>query len=181
MTDAEPKSLSVLPLNHGSSCLLPTFADYIGACAPVCLEHQSHRSGVVMSVDGDNKADFQLTWEALIERHRRTCADLQEATEYGAYGLAVLVLRETVGKTVMERSAKGPGFDFWIGDEEDSQLPFKGLARFEVSGILNGDDSAVQARVTQKKKQVSVSDIHGSPAYIAVVEFGRPLTRVESK
>jgi hypothetical protein len=30
-----------------------------------------------------------------------------------AYGVAILVVREAAGKSVLERSAKGPGFDFW--------------------------------------------------------------------
>src|SRR5260221_12677183 len=97
------------------------------------------QSGVQMDVEGDYNITFRLTWNPLTETHRRTCADIQEATEYGAYGVAIVGVRETTGKTVLERSAKGPGFDFWIGDEEDAELPFQGLMRLEVSGILSGD------------------------------------------
>jgi hypothetical protein len=84
------------------------------------------------------------------------------------------------GKTVVQRAAKGPGFDFWVGDEEDDDLPFQGFARLEVSGILTGDAASLKARVNQKKRQVIPSDDH-STAIIAVVDFGHPLTRMESK
>ena len=106
--------------------------------------------------------------------------DWEEATEYGAYGIAILVIREAAGKPILERSAKGPGFDFWIGDEEDDELPFQGLMRLEVSGILSGDAKRVSSRVQLKKTQVTPSDKQ-APALIAVVEFGRPLVTLEKK
>jgi hypothetical protein len=133
-----------------------------------------------MVVEGDSNATFLLSWEPLTERHHRTCADLQEATEYGAYGVAILVVRELTGKTVLERSAKGPGFDFWIGDEEDTKLPFQGLTRLEVSGILTGDAARMRSRTNIKRQQVKPSDTLG-PAFIAIVEFGRPVTKLEQK
>jgi len=133
-----------------------------------------------MPLDGDSSDAFCLTWDQLSEKHHLTCADIQEATEFGAYGVAILLVRETKGKSVVQRAAKGPGFDFWVGDEEDQELPFQGLTRLEVSGILKGDDTSIRARVNQKKKQVIPSD-GGSPAIIAVVDFGIPLTRIESK
>ena len=176
----EHKALSVLPLNPGNSALLESLAGYMGACAAVCLDRGRHQSGVPMAVEGDYNATFRLTWESLTEKHRRSCADLQEATEYGAYGLAILVVRETTGKTFVQRSAKGPGFDFWIGDEEDSELPFQGLVRLEVSGILSGDGRDIKSRARVKRTQVGPSDDLG-PSYIAIVEFGRPLTRLEKK
>ena len=180
MDEPEQKALSVLPLDAGTSGLLDTAAGYMGACAAVCLENGKHQSGVSMGIEGDGVAVFRLTWEVLTEKHRRTCADLQEATEYGAYGVAILVVRALTGKTVLERSAKGPGFDFWVGDEEDRDLPFQGLTRLEVSGILSGDAKAVKQRASVKRNQVKPSDDQG-PALIAIVEFGRPLTRLESK
>jgi hypothetical protein len=133
-----------------------------------------------MVVEGDHGETFLLSWESLTEQHYRTCADLQEATEYGACGIAILIVREMTGKTILERSAKGPGFDFWVGDEEDSDLPFQGLTRLEVSGILSGSAADLRSRVSAKKKQVAPSDALG-PAFIAVVEFSRPVIRLEEK
>jgi len=176
----EPKTISILPLNPGSSGLLDGLAEYMGSCAAVCLEKNSHASGVVMQVEGSAPTPLRLTWTELSPKHRLTCADIQEATEYGAYGVAILAVRETIGKTVLERSAKGPGFDFWVGDEEDDRLPFQKLARLEVSGILAGGDATIQARVKSKWKQVGASG-KTPPAIIAVVEFGRPMTKLENK
>jgi hypothetical protein len=180
MSDSTHKTVSVLPLDPGSSGLLDGIVEYMGSCAAVCLEKNAHASGVLMLLEGDYSTKFRLTWSVLSEKHHRTCADIQEATEFGAYGVAILMVRETTGKTVVQRAAKGPGFDFWVGDEEDLDLPFQGLTRLEVSGILQGNIGSIRARINQKKKQVTPSDDRG-PAIIAVVDFGGPLTRMESK
>jgi hypothetical protein len=176
----EHKTLSVLPLDPGSSGLLKGLAEFMGACAAVCLEERRHRSGVRALVEGDHEGMFVLSWAPLTSQHRLSCADLQEATEFGAYGVAILVVREVTGKTVLERSAKGTGFDYWVGDEENAALPFQNLTRLEVSGILNGSPADIQSRVKVKKKQVTPSDTRGL-AFIAVVEFGRPVIRLETK
>jgi len=79
---------------------------------------------------------------------------------------------------VVERSKKGPGFDYWLGDGDDDLL-FSGKARLEVSGILSGSANKISARFRQKKQQIKPSD-HLAPAYVAVVEFGNPTAHVEA-
>ena len=73
---------------------------------------------------------------------RRTHNDLQDATEAGACGLAILLVQLFVGYTVVERSVKGTGFDYWLGSENDAL--FQNKARLEASGILRGDQNGVQ-------------------------------------
>jgi len=51
----------------------------------------------------------------------------------------------------------------------------------EVSGIRQGSDSEVDARVREKLRQVTASDREGFPAYVVVVEFTGPLSRVVMK
>jgi hypothetical protein len=81
---------------------------------------------------------------------------------------------------VVERSKKGPGFDYWLGNEdEDGEELFQRKARLEVSGILSGSRLQVQARVRQKKEQMKPSD-RLAPGYVAVVEFGTPIACVET-
>jgi len=59
-------------------------------------------------------------------------------------------------------------------------LPFEGVSRLEVSGILTGTQTQIDARVKQKKEQMSPTD-QVAPGFVAVVEFGTPIARVESK
>jgi hypothetical protein len=80
---------------------------------------------------------------------------------------------------VIQRSRKGTGFDYWLGDE--SYMPFESKARLEVSGIRNGDQKVVTARVRAKLMQTEVSDVTSLPAYIVVVEFGHPVAEVRQR
>jgi hypothetical protein len=109
---------------------------------------------------------------------RRCWNDQQEATEYGAVGIAVLLLKRFHRYSAIERSFKGTGFDYWLGENDD--LLFQKKARLEVSGIIRGNASQVENRVVSKLKQTDVSDGQ-LPAYVAVVEFGNPLAKVVRK
>jgi hypothetical protein len=124
---------------------------------------------------------FSIHWDTVTDVQRRCYNDLQEATEDGACGVAILLIREIIGKKIILRSKKGPGFDYWIGDADDDELIFSNKARLEASGILKGDDKAINARLQKKTIQVKPSDKSGFRAYIAVVEFSQPRARVELK
>jgi hypothetical protein len=110
---------------------------------------------------------------------RRTFNDLQEATENGAYGIALLLVCSRLGFTVIERSRKGTGFDYWLGDEET--LPFQNKARLEVPGILCGSQSQIAARIREKRQQLRRSDQGRLPGYIVVVEFSYPHAAVTQR
>jgi len=149
--------------------------------AAVCLENQSHSPGVLISVDGAIGSNEALTWTPVTQQLRDSYKDLQEATEWGASGIAIVLLEKFTGLVVLERSIKGTGFDYWVGIQGASgQVLFQGKARLEVSGILNGGDKVLASRVKQKKKQIGASSA-AVPAYVAVIEFGKPKGRLIRK
>lgn len=92
----------------------------------------------------------------------------------GAAGVAILIVRAVTGKNVIERSKKGTGLDYWVGDTDDDELIFSNKARFEVSGILKGTDTEIAGRLKKKNAQVQITDHLGLPAYVAIIEFGQP-------
>jgi hypothetical protein len=124
--------------------------------------------------------DIHVEWMPVDEQRRRCYADMQEATERGACGVAILVVREATGMVVIERSKKGTGFDYWLGENDDSGPPFAGKRRLEVSGILKGTKAQIDARIKQKKDQLKPTD-HLAAGFVAVVEFGTPVACVENK
>jgi hypothetical protein len=129
----------------------------------------------------------------------RTWNDPAEAVEDGAAGIAALLAIKEIGYHVILRSRKATGIDYWLGDKDisnisqteraatlalrealrDNDLVVRG--RMEVSGIRLGNDSRVRAIVRRKLNQTNRSDDWGLPAYVVVVEFGRPLAEVRSK
>ena len=106
---------------------------------------------------------------------RRFWNDLEEATQHGAYAVAILLVRALTGYTVIERSRKGTGFDWWLGTEDNL---FQGKARLEVSGILHGTTRRINGRIKARVGQTTQSDNLALPAYVVVVEFGTPRAKV---
>lgn len=123
-----------------------------------------------------------LRWAAVTDTIRRFNADQEVATEYGAYGVAALLMPYLTDLTIIERSIKGKslGFDFWLGSVDDIAPLFQRKARLEVSGIRQGSEQLIQSRVNIKLKQISPSDTM-APGYIVVVEFGTPKVLIREK
>lgn len=144
-----------------------------------CLDHQAHTSPVRLVVDGAFTATFSLSWsEAVTQAKRRFWNDLDEATQQGAYALAILLIRAITGFTIIERSRKGTGFDWWLGTEDNL---FQGKARLEVSGILRGTSRRINSRIKARMGQTRQSDHLALTAYVVVVEFGTPRAKVVNR
>jgi hypothetical protein len=144
--------------------------------AVLCLEGQGHKSGAPLTVRGSFNTAFRLLWSMdVTEAMRRYWNDPDETAEQGAYALALLVLRSLAGLTVLERSRKGTGFDWWLASEDNL---FQATARLEVSGIMRGSAWRVNGRLKERIAQTERSDPSGLTAYVAVVEFGGPTAKV---
>jgi len=154
----------------------PEWGAVLVQSAVLCLEGQGHKSGALLTVEGPFNALFRLAWSVdVTEAMRRYWNDPDEAAEQGAHALAVLMLRALTGLTVLERSRKGTGFDWWLASEDNL---FQSAARLEVSGIMRGTAKRVNGRLKERTAQTERSDPSGLIAFIAVVEFGRPSAKV---
>ena len=156
----------------------------LAEAAAICLEHQGH--DVICSLQvRQNLAQnlYALHRLPVTEQMRRAYRDLQEATELGACGIAILVARAVTGYVAVERSVKGTGFDYWLGIPNPPSSPLEPLerkARLEVSGILHGWEETVEVRVREKVRQTQRS-AGDYPAYAVVVEFSHPMAWVEKE
>lgn len=179
--DSNTKELVITKLKQGLPAITPAFGAALAEACAVCLTDQGHTQGVEFKVKGDFRAVFKLYWQEVTSQMLRCWNDSEYTTEQAAYGIAFLVIQELTEYTVIERSRKGTGFDYWLGKKgESNELPFQNAVRLEVSGIRKGDNSRVKARVQQKLEQVSPTD--GTlPAYIVVVEFSNPLSFMVKK
>lgn len=169
-------------LDHGCGCITPAWGAGLAEAASVCLDAQGHESPKPFDVSGHINHQHTLHWLRVSEQMRRCFDDPEDAAEHGAYGIAALLVAKHTSFEVLDRSRKGTGFDYWLGDRASASIPFASpSARLEVSGIGNGAPSAVRARVKQKLVQTSPTDALGLPAFVVVVEYGTPLAQVASK
>ena len=165
-----PGVTSALGTAHAEACM-------------VCFSDQAHVSGVMLTLN--NLAGCQhvpIDWDGQVTPQiARAHADLQDATEAGACGIAFLLVLEFTDYTIVERSYKTTGFDYWAGfEEDDDEVSIH--ARLEVSGIIHSSSNSVfSGRVNKKIEQTKVSDNLGFPAYIIVVDFGEPRAHMEER
>ena len=162
-------------LVEGFPAITPAFGAALSEACAICLSDRGHLSGVSIEVRGDFFDAFTLQYPEVTEQMRRCWNDKEYTTEQAAYGIAILIMQRLTMLTVIERSRRGTGFDYWLGKPLDStENPFEKLARLEVSGIRQGSQRQVLTRVKLKVAQVEpTNDL--APAYIVVIEFSQPL------
>lgn len=159
---------------HLSAAVVRSHAE----AAAVCLSEIPHHTGVSMQVTGKHRVVYSMSWPPVTPVMLRSHGDPDEATELGACGIAFHLIQDLEEKHVIQRSRKGTGFDYWLGDDDDD-LPFQNKARLEVSGIRHGRREQIIKRVNQKLGQTRRSDSMKIPAYVIVVEFGTPTAHIE--
>ena len=142
--------------------------------SPVACMHTSlHPENVSLQMSGLSHDSILLHWiDDYDEKKARTYADMQYTVEHGAVCLSVMLTTTITPYTVIERSRKGTGIDYWLG-EKDSYM-FQKKARLEISGLLKGDDTDLKRRHAAKVKQTHQSDSTLTPVYVSVIEFGTP-------
>lgn len=173
-------NLDLNRLDRGLPGITPSWGGLLSEASATCLVSQNHPLGVEMEVLGLQKAQFKVYWKNQIQSQElASWNDEQELTEYGACGIAIMLVLELTGYTVIQRAKKGTGIDYWLGYKE-SNRPFENSARLEVSGILKGDAKEVKGRVKKKIKQTESSD-GLLPAFIVIVEFSKPLSHLVQK
>lgn len=163
---------------------LPGVSRVIGAhlaeAAAIRFEDQDHSEGVELSVDGDFKDIYEVYWmDRVTDQMLRSWGDEEYTTEHAACGVALLLICDLTDYTVISRSHKHTGIDYWIGTEaenEDEPPSFERKARLEVSGI-RANPSDIQDRVNKKLRRLDKYP-NPLPAYIIIVEFSTPLSKV---
>lgn len=170
--------LDLNELEKGLPAITPAFGKALAEAGGVCLESQGHIQGQQLRVKGDYSNEYSLAWPEVTSQAMR-CWNVPEfTTEHGAVGVAVLLAQKEIGFSVIERSRKGTGFDYWLGD--DNIDPFQNKARLEISGIRTGTNRTIRTRLLQKIKQTDPSD-GILPAFIIVVEFSQPIAELKEK
>jgi hypothetical protein len=183
LSDVMPNSLRKLLFNeleNGLPGISKAWGKFLGEAGSLCLSLKNHASGVEMQIKGDAETVFRFFWSnEITEQTRLAWNDIQELTEYGAAGIAILLIQELTEFMVIRRAVKGDGIDYWLGNKNDKE-PFQDAARLEVSGIFSGNESRIKARLEQKKRQTFPSD-GDFPAFVIVVEFSKPVSYLERK
>ena len=174
---ADIRELDLKSLSSVSG-LSNAWATFLCEAASFCLEKHGHANGTKLIVDGDSRMFLSLLWCRSSPGSWSSWSDLGQATEFGAYGIAILLVINLTEYKAIERAVKGTGIDYWLGTDS---LLFQQKARLEVSGIFKGSEAKVDERARQKAVQTGQSDKTRMPVYIVIVEFGTPRSKIIKK
>lgn len=168
------QQLELETIQQGMPGLTPVIGKYLYENCLVCLNRANHTDGIPLRLLGLQEGTCNLRWQGqLTDQLQRSYQDDLETTEQGAVCLSILLTKYLTDYTIVERSWRGTGIDYWLGYSDDPL--FQRAARLEISGIkIETSANTVFSRYGQKANQVSQSDQTELPAYISVVEFGTP-------
>ena len=169
------RKLNLEELKKGLPAITKSVGVMLNEATIYCFDRANHGNGLILTIKGGFQNSFQVIWEdEITPQLLRTWNNTKEATEYGAVGVAVMMILELLDMTIVMRSREGSGIDYWLGEIGENNLPII-KAGLEVSGIQEATISnTVNARLTLKKKQSSKSKLLGFPIYVIVVEFKLP-------
>lgn len=153
--------------------LTPAMGVNLSHAAAICIAYRGHDIETNATGKGSYLRNYILRRCHVTDEIMRTWNDLQEATEEGACGVALVQVANESKYEVIERSRKGTGIDYWLGDK--NSFLFQRKARLEVSGSLTGDEDELNKRLKIKIEQTKQSDQTRLPAIIVIVGFTQPM------
>jgi hypothetical protein len=175
---ANNKALSLESLYNTIQVIPFDAAGFYELCCLVCLDSQSHKSGVTLRAIYTEKWNyFTVSWNrSITEKDKISFADMVSTTEFAACALALLLVQELTNFKVIRQAVRGTTIDYYLGlTNANNDLLFNNVARLEVSGILKENKSnTVDGRLREKAKRLKP----GLPAIIAVVEFSKPWSKM---
>lgn len=166
-------------LHLGQAGITPQTGAFLAEAAATSLYLSGHQSLVQLRLKSKSIEIFVVEWNQPINAQiLKGWNDVEEATEFGAMGIAVLLINEVVGLEVAGRARKGDFSDYYLGDVNTRQV----VAELEVSGIFTENkNNRMNMRVRAKEKQVSKNTKRSYPVYIVVVEFSKPKAKMVIK
>lgn len=180
------RKLNLDILRNGLPGISPTRGAFYREAVIVGLSKQGFDSGVILNISGEFEEDIIIEWTNDIDKSIiKSWKDEFQIANFGAVGIALLLMTELLYFKNFEEGTIGTGIDFWISKKEfqkDQIAFYKREARLEISGILKEKTgNTINMRIGKKKKQITVSDNLGLPGWIIVVEFSTPKSKIIKK
>jgi hypothetical protein len=152
------------------SGLTETLSAHYDEAARICLDRYHVSPQDVTLEHGRQQLTAEAAWKPSDTQMQNAWANEIDATEAGAYGLALAGVELAKGLVAVRRAEHGSGADWYLGTPGTSVDDLESLIRLEVSGISRGSRSAIRARLHQKIEQAA-NGRSNLPAIAAVVEF----------
>lgn len=152
-------------------------ASSLNEAARVCLSrHHASPTSVAIHHDGD-ESTASVDWQPPTIDERRAFADSSRTTELGAEACALATVELTTDLIAVERSRRGTGADYLVGDSEPDTDDAENLTRLEIAGRDSISSASLERLLDDKTRQVM--DGHDDrPGFAAVVGFDPCAVRI---
>jgi hypothetical protein len=171
------KSLEIQGLSDRHQGVTSALSSSYYEAACVSLDRHHNPPQQVVIIDNDTADVARLAWEASDQRTRNAWANRDDATEAGAYCLALANAEVARGLVAVSRAQRRTGVDYYLGSADSTMEDLEATVRLEVSGTDEGNLSTIKSRLRQKLEQAGRVDSN-LPALATVVAFA--LLRIES-
>jgi hypothetical protein len=178
MNDKIIEDLTLETLTIGIPTLTYRKAAMLKEACVWCLTKCDHSNGVQIKFDiCEDSGCYKIKWNNDIDMDGILRAyNADDAIEFGAEAIALLLIKEKTKYTAIERAAKPSGIDYWLGykNKNSNSLFSKADARLEITGILTERGSnTIKSRINTKLERPMISE-NVFPVFISVIEFGQP-------
>lgn len=164
------KLLRFLDLNTRHSGVSPGLGASYAEAARVCLDRHHTSPAEFQLRDNAAGSRANADWTAADETLKGAWANKDDATEFGAYGLALAAIELTRGLVAVRRAETRTGSDYYLGDKIGRSQDLENSFRLEVSGTDEGRYSTIDGRLRQKLEQANKGKSN-LPAIASVVGF----------
>ena len=167
VTENPDLQLSELEKRHPG--VTTAIASTYSEAAAVCLQRH-HSTPTNIHVKHNVELFATAQWQEPDETALRSWANEIDATEAGAYGVALAAVEVVDGLVAYARAETKTGADYYLGPAGSEITDLESSHRFEVSGISLADDTKINTRLRRKVAQAK-SGNSNLPAIAAVVAF----------
>ncbi len=138
--------------------------------ASVCLDRHHTSPATFQLVDNTQGEVAQADWVSADERTKRAWANADDATEAGAYAVALAGIEAMPGLVAVRRAETRTGADYYLVEPNGTLEDLEASFRLEVSGTDAGGPSVIDSRLRQKVEQARKGNSN-LPAVASVVGF----------
>lgn len=172
--------LNVDDLTTDIPALTRSFAGLMQEAIAMCMREHNHLPGVSCDLRdfATVLARAEVVWtNEFTDRIAKAFGSTANAAELAGEGMAILTIIAMTDYTIVERSIKGSGVDFWLGHIEDTtEKTIQRAARMEVKGRTRIEsDGRIHSAVRAGMKQTTRSAATKLPVCVVLTEFSRPI------
>ena len=150
--------------------LTKAIADSYTEAARVCLDRHHNPPADFFLHRGATRLEAFTQWSLTDERTRRAWSNETDATEDGAYALALAAVDLMDDMVAVHRAETKTGADYYISPKDSQSDDLENSFRLEVSGVDRGTEATVMQRLREKLGQAARGNSN-LPAVASVVGF----------